>query len=127
MKGDGRARTLLKLLEELPEGICLMRHAEPKHPNLTIDWNEPGHQEWLRELDAVLRPSQEDPDYDFSDLPDPPAYVPPKVGPVWEVSYYDEYGEHYDETWVTLAEDRDLIKALLLAKNRLRGNRALRS
>lgn len=128
MKGDGRARTLVKLLEELPEGICLMRHAEPKHPPMDgdlIDWDDPGTKRWLQDLDEVLRPSQEEPDYDFSNLPDPPPYEPPKLGPVWEVSYYDEYGEHYEETWVTLAEDRDLIRALLVAKNRLRSNRAL--
>lgn len=127
MKGDQRAQTLLKLLDELPEGICLMRHAEPRGvPDLEEVIDTPEFSKWIQELDDVLRPSQEDPGYDFSGLPDPPEYEPPKQGPVWEVSYYDEYGEHFEESWVTLAEDRDLVRALLMAKNRLRGNRALR-
>lgn len=127
MKGDGRARTLMKLLDELPEGICLSKHADPKLPTLEeTDPNDPGYQEWLKNLDKALKPSQEDPNYDFSGLPAPPEFEPPKPGPIWEVWFYDEYGESYDDTYVTLAENRDLVKALLLAKNRLRAGRALR-
>lgn len=46
---------------------------------------------------------------------------------VWEVSYYDEYGEIFDETQVILAEGKDLVRALLFARNRLRSRRKLRA
>lgn len=132
MKGDVRARMLMRMLEELPAGISLVKCETASYPPdlaTALDdeegLDERPYHDWLQELDRALAPSQE-PGIDLSDIDVPDFVTPPDTGPVWLVSYYDEYGSTYDETNVDLAEDKDVIRALVAAKNRLAAGRKIR-
>lgn len=128
MKGNVRGRVLMRLLKELPPGIQLMKcddDARGLADALDDEEDGPAYLAWLRELETRLGPSQE-PGFDLSKLPDPPPVPVVRPRPRWLVSYYDEYGEMYEDTEVDLAEDPDLVRALLLAKNRLAAGRKLR-
>jgi hypothetical protein len=83
MKGDNRARIIVQLLNDLPEGVSITRWGGPHQPD----------------------------------------GIPFK--PVWEIAYYDEYGERFEDLHVVLAEETDLVRALLKARNRYRSGKAI--
>lgn len=129
-KFDVRARVLLKLLNDMPCNIHISKYDEPRAiPDLGAlvagedDADEKPYQDWLRELDVALGPSQE-PGFDLAEF-DSPCMPPPKQeGPVWWCVSYDD--QTHDDTPVDLAEHTDLVRALLIAKNRLAAERRLR-
>jgi hypothetical protein len=124
MAEDARALVILQLLQDLPEGITITKCSGPKQPPTDAVWmDDPVYTQWLQALDKLLEPSQRE--GGLRNMTPPEFLPPPTEGPVWEVTYYDEYGSTFDDTHVVLAEDADLVRALLCAKNRLRVGRAL--
>jgi hypothetical protein len=128
MQGDVRARLLVKLLDDMPVGFQISKCESPRAivdmaDQLDAEEGEERqpYRDWLRKLEGALAATQV-PGFDLSKVPDdlplPPSPESPIEGPVWCVSFYDEYGESYDDLHVDLAEDPDLIRALVLAKNR---------
>lgn len=116
------------LLQELPDGITITKHSgSSAQLDDDDEWlDDPLYLEWLQALDKVLAPL-EAPGGLKGIEDNPPEFIPspaPKTS-IWEVSYYDEHGEIFEETHVTLAEDVDLIRALIVAKNRLRAGRTI--
>lgn len=127
MKGDGRARVLMKLLEEIPCGTTIFKNDEPRTPELPHEplgaEEEADFKEWQSNVDEQLGEDAHLSEEEFEKkwgvkLPDFERldFERPTVGPTWSILWTDDYG---DRGTIEVAEDTDLIKALLAAKNRL--------
>jgi hypothetical protein len=129
MKGDGRARSLMKLLDEMPCGASLFKSDEPRGPTeeeqaIMDDADEESFQKWGANLNSLLDDELSDEDFEKEfgvQLPSDNEFVGsferPKAGPTWLVTWTDDYG---DRGTIDIAESGDLVRTLLLAKNRFR-------
>lgn len=101
-----RTLVLVKLLDELPPEVQITKHSEPA-VNPACKTSEALKKRRLKSPKVVFprRPFEVPPF--LRDLPNEPAW--------WAVEFYDE-----ERGWRTLAEEKDIVRALLLAKEALK-------
>jgi hypothetical protein len=102
----------MNLLDSMPCGVLLSKREEPSIHDYPVFADEAPEDfdEWAEKLPEEVRLPE---DEEFNSLLN---FERPSEGPTWVVTWLDDYG---GRGYVDVAEERDVVRALLLAKNRL--------
>jgi len=130
MNPESRALALMKLLDDMPGGVCLVKTGPvgtwPSIAGESFDVTADGFRAWVAEARATggggAALSDEEFEKRWGIRPPTDAELReeeslPEDGVTWVVSWESD---NVDAEQELLAESADLVKALLVAKNRLR-------